>query len=359
MTLEVAIKHRLGDFDLDVDFVAPAGVTVLFGASGAGKSSIVAAVAGLLRPQSARIVVDGRVLVDTEQGLSVPPHRRGLGLVFQDARLFPHLTVRQNLLYGRWFSNRSGDASELETVVDMLGLRGLLSRRPGSLSGGERSRVALGRALLAGPSALLADEPLASLDEPRKAEVLPYFERLRDAARLPIMYVSHAPSEVARLATTVVAVSQGRVLRTGPAAMVLADPDVTPIGARGAGAVLDAVLEAHHPDGLSTLRAGDARFLVPAVSNPPGSQLRMRIAAHDVLLSLDPPGRVSALNVLTGTVAEVRTGAGPGAMVVLETDAGRILARVTQRSANALGLRPGIACFALVKSVAVAPEGVG
>jgi molybdate transport system ATP-binding protein len=359
MSLEVRISHHLGGFTLDVAFDAPPGVTVLFGPSGAGKSSVIAAIAGLIRPAAARIAVAERLLTDTKRGVFVPPHRRRLGLVFQDARLFPHLTVRQNLAYGRWFARGGGSEPGFDRVVEMLGIGALLDRRPATLSGGERSRVALGRAMLARPQAILADEPLAALDEARKAEILPYFERLRDETAIPVLYVSHAPAEVARLATTIVAMADGRVLRTGPAAEVLSDPAITPLGARGAGAVLEATVAAHHDDGLSALSAGAATLLVPALPQPVGSAVRVRIAAHDVVLSLDPPGRVSALNCLAGRVVELRTGSGPGALVVLETAAGRLLARVTQRSVTTLGLAPGAQCHAIVKSVAVAPDAVG
>ncbi len=255
MTLSVALRQPLDGFDLDVAFEAPPGVTVLFGRSGAGKTTIVNAVAGLIRPQAGRIAVDGAVLFDAETRVFVPPHRRRVGYVFQEGRLFPHLSVRQNLAFGRWFAPRDAAPAREADVVEMLGMGPLLDRRPGALSGGEKQRVAIGRALLAAPRLILADEPLASLDEARKAEILPYFERLRDEAALPILYVSHATSEVARLATTVVVIARGRVLRQGPAVEVLGDPGVTPLGAREAGAILETRVVAHHADGLSELDA--------------------------------------------------------------------------------------------------------
>lgn len=360
MTLSVALTHRLGAFDLDVAFEAPPGITVLFGPSGSGKTSIIAGIAGLMRPAAGRVAIGGRVLTDTRAGRFVPPHRRGLGLVFQDSRLFPHMTVRQNLTYGRWFARgRAETAADFDTVIEMLGIGAILDRRPRALSGGEKSRVALGRALLSAPSAILADEPLAALDEARKAEILPYFERVRDATRIPVVYVSHAPSEVARLATTVVAVKDGRVVRAGPAGEVLADPAVTPLGARAAGAVLDARVRQHHDDGLTTLAAGAGDLILPRVAFSVGTPLRVRIAAHDVTVALDPPGRISALNVLQGPVVEIRTGSGPGALIGIETPVGRILARVTQRSVARLGIEPGVACYAIIKSVGVAPDAVG
>ncbi len=203
--LTVAITHRFGDFTLDVAFSAPAGVTAITGPSGAGKTSIINAVAGLFRPDAGEVRYGDEVLFGP--GVWVPPHRRRFGYVFQDARLLPHLTVRQNLAYGAWFA---GGAQELGAVVDMLGIAPLLSRRPAALSGGERQRVALGRALLARPRMLLMDEPLASLDAARKDEILPYLERVRDLGT-PILYVTHAGDEVERLATSVVRVQGGRL----------------------------------------------------------------------------------------------------------------------------------------------------
>jgi molybdate transport system ATP-binding protein len=199
--LEVSLQHRLGEFALDARF-AVSGVTALVGPSGAGKTSVINAVAGLLRPDAGRIVFDGQVLCD--KGIWVPAHQRGFGVVFQEGRLFPHLNVRQNLTYG--------GAHDLDAVVDMLGVRALLDRRPAGLSGGERQRVALGRALLMRPRMLLLDEPLSGLDAARKAEILPYLERIRDMAKVPILYVSHAGDEVARLANHVVQMEGGRVL---------------------------------------------------------------------------------------------------------------------------------------------------
>ncbi|MFP4304408.1 MAG: molybdenum ABC transporter ATP-binding protein [Rhodosalinus sp.] len=359
MTLEVRLRHAFAGFTLDAGFEAPQGITVLFGRSGSGKTTIVNAVAGLLRPQAGRIAVDDRVLMDTERRVWLPPHRRRLGAIFQEGRLFPHLTVRQNLGYGTWFAPRGAPREDMARVVEMLGIGPLLDRRPGALSGGEKQRVAIGRALLSAPAALLADEPLAALDEARKAEILPYFERLRDEVAVPILYVSHSASEVARLATTVVALEAGRVVAQGPAADVLGDPAVTPLGPREVGAVIAARVVAHHADGLTELEAGGVRLWLPRIGQPPGTQVRLRIAAHDVILSRDAPQGLSALNILPGTVHEVRPGEGPGALVALDTPAGRILARITRRSAEALGLAPGVAAHAVVKTVSVAPQDVG
>ncbi|WP_299962629.1 molybdenum ABC transporter ATP-binding protein [uncultured Roseobacter sp.] len=359
MSVTVRLQHQLPGFALDVEFEAPAGVTVLFGRSGAGKTTIVNAVAGLIRPHAGRIVCDGTVLFDSGAGVCVPSARRRVGYVFQDARLFPHMTVRQNLLYGRWFAPRGSDAAPLDRIVEMLGIGHLLTRRPAGLSGGETQRVAIGRALLSDPQIILADEPLAALDDARKAEILPYFERLRDEVAVPILYVSHAAAEVARLATTVITLEAGRVIRQGAAAEVLGDPGATPLGVRAAGAMIEAVVGAHHADGLSSLRAEGAVLLLPRVPQPEGSPLRVWIAAQDVMLATQEPQGISALNVLPVTVQALRQGDGPGVMVQLGFGKARLLARITRRSAMAMQLIPGAQIFAVLKAVSVAPDAIG
>lgn len=359
MSLSVDIQQRLGDFALNANFEAPAGITVLFGRSGAGKSAIIRAVAGLSRPDAGRIALDDQVLFDRDAGRHLPPHRRHLGMVFQDGRLFPHLSVRQNLAYGGWVTGQRPGRAQWDRVVDMLGIGPLLDRRPAKLSGGEKQRVAIGRALLAAPRLILADEPLAALDDGRKAEILPYFERLRDEVAIPILYVSHAAPEVARLATTVIALDAGRVTAQGPALDVLGNPDVTPVGPTSMGAVLETTVRRHHGDGLSELDAGGVSLFLPTVPHAPGHRIRVRIAAHDVILSTAPPVGLSALNIVPATVEAIHPTGPAGATVALSTPAGRILARVTRRSINALGLTPGAPCHGVIKSVAIAAADIG
>ncbi len=212
MALAIDVTHRLGEFHLAVRFEAEGGVIALFGPSGSGKTSLINVIAGLIVPQHGRVVVDDTVLVDRAQGICVKPRQRRIGYVFQDGRLFPHLTVRQNLLYGTFFTPKQERFVALAEVVELLDLGTLLHRRPALLSGGEKQRTAIGRALLSSPRLLLMDEPLASLDEKRRREVLPYIERLRDVAKIPIVYVSHAREEVDRLASTVVQLEGGRVV---------------------------------------------------------------------------------------------------------------------------------------------------
>ena len=218
MTVEIVARHRTGTFELDVALSLEGPVSALFGPSGAGKTTLLHILAGLLRPRQGRIAVDGETWFDTAAGIFVPPHRRRIGYVFQEGRLFPHLTVRQNLLYGRWFHRHARHLVDADAVVALLGIEPLLGRHPRNLSGGEQQRVAIGRALLASPRLLLMDEPLASLDAARRAEILPYIERLRDNFAIPIVYVSHAAEEVERLANEIVSIADGRVVavRTNP-----------------------------------------------------------------------------------------------------------------------------------------------
>jgi molybdate transport system ATP-binding protein len=369
MTLSLNLRHEFPGFTLDAAFEAGAGVTALFGRSGSGKTTVVNAVAGLLRPQSGRVEADGVVLLDTATGTFLPPHRRRVGYVFQDARLFPHLSVRQNLLFGRWFAPGAGRTDLAFTdparpaigqVADLLGLAALLDRRPGALSGGERQRVALGRAILSNPRLLLMDEPLAALDEARKSEILPYLERLRDDLRLPILYVSHSMAEVARLATTIVLMEAGRVTASGPVQQVLSDPATAPgLGLREAGAILNAHVAAQEDDGLTRLQTGAGALWLPRLELPPGSPVRLRILAQDVMLATTRPQGISALNVLPAIVQDIRSGDGPGALVRLSLGTDRLLARITRRSVLALDLRPGTSVFAVLKAVSVAQENIG
>jgi molybdate transport system ATP-binding protein len=361
MTLSVSLSHHLGAFRVEATFETAGRLTALFGRSGAGKTTIVNAIAGLIRPDRARIAVDGAEFVDTERGVFVPAHRRRVGYVFQEGRLFPHLTVRQNLLYGRWFSGGRRDPADLDAVVAMLGLGHLLRRRPFDLSGGEKQRTAIGRALLARPRLLLMDEPLASLDEERKADILPYIERLRDEVRIPVVYVSHAVAEVARLATDVVVMAEGRVQRVGAVADVLARPGTLPgAGGDDLGGVIAARVVAHDAaDDLTMLESRAGMLAVPRLGAAVGSEVRVHVRARDVMLATERPSGLSALNVLPGTVVEVGTGDGPVVAVAVDLGGERLLARITRRSCARLGLAPGRPVFAVLKSIAVGRGDVG
>ena len=354
--LEVDFRRSLGALLLDIRFAAAAGVTALFGRSGAGKTSVINAIAGLLRPERGRIAVGGATLFDRERGIDLPRHRRRVGYVFQEPRLFPHLTVRQNLLYGRWFTPRGERrGGGLDEVVELLGIEPLLARRPGTLSGGERQRVAIGRALLASPRLLLMDEPLASLDGARKEEILPYLDRLRAEARVPIVYVTHSLSEVTRLADSMVVISQGRVAAAGPLAEIMARLDLSPMTGRSeAGAVLTATVQGHDETyALSVLDLSGQRLLVPRLSEPPGAKVRVRIRARDVALALAPPQGTSIRNALRGRVAALQVEQGPFAELTVDLGGATLRSRLTRHAVDDLGLRPGVEVTALVRTVAV------
>jgi len=222
--LSVDVQKRLGEFDLAAKFESTGNVTALFGASGSGKTSIVNMIAGLVAPDRGRIALDGDVLFDDAARIDLPAHRRRIGYVFQEGRLFPHMSVAQNLDYGRWMSGHPADPGERDRIVALLDIGHLLPRRPGHLSGGERQRVAVGRALLMKPRLLLLDEPLASLDRARKLEILPYLARLRDEGRVPMVYVSHQAGEILRLASQVVRIDDGRVVASGGLELLDAEP---------------------------------------------------------------------------------------------------------------------------------------
>ena len=362
MSVDIDIRHSQGNFDVAVQFSAPAGLTALFGPSGSGKTSIINIIAGLIRPRRGRIVIDGEMLVDTERGIFVPVHKRRIGYVFQEGRLFPHLTVRQNLLYGHWFAADGirRDAG-VDRVIELLGIGSLLDRRPGLLSGGEKQRVAIGRALRSHPRIVLMDEPLASLDEARKAEVLPYIERLRDETRVPIVYVSHSIGEVARLATTLAVLADGCIATVGPISQVMQSLDLLPAGSRDeAGAVLETTIEAHDDAyGLTTLRSRAGAFRVPRVDLAPGAAVRIRIRARDVIVATEAPRGLSAINVIAGTIVEIVPTGGAAADIRISCAGEAILARLTRQSVETLGLRPGLPVHAVIKSVAFDRRSVG
>ena len=355
MSLSVAVRHRLGSLDLDVTFESAGGITAVFGASGCGKTSLVNVIAGLIRPNFAKISVSGTVLVDTERGIDMPSHKRRIGYVFQEARLFPHMTVEGNLAYGEWFTPRADRYAVRAQILALLGIGHLLKRRPRDLSGGEKQRVAIGRALLASPRLLLMDEPLASLDSARKAEIMPYLERLRDEVKIPIVYVSHSVAEVMRLASEVAVLSHGKLLAFGPAAEIAQRLDLVPDEERDeGGAIIDMKVAAFDEAfGLTRLASQAGTIYVPGRVGPEGAPARVRIRARDVMLALAEPQHISALNILHGTVAEITPADASAVNVRLDCSGAAVVARVTRHSAAVLKLAPGTPAFAVVKAVSV------
>jgi molybdate transport system ATP-binding protein len=348
MTLEVDLRAQLGAFRLAVEFTSDATVTALFGPSGSGKTSVLNAIAGLLTPDAGRIALDGRVFYEGA-GVCLPPQARRIGYVFQEGRLLPHLSVRQNLLYGRFFSPAAERSADYERVVELLDLGRLLGRRPRNLSGGERQRVAIGRALLASPRLLLMDEPLAALDAARKAEILYYIERLRDELRLPMVFVSHALEEVVRLADNVVALADGKAIEQRRT-----------VGRLAGGAVLETVVaEQDLRWGLARLEFAGGSLYAGEVDALVGERVRVRVRSQDVALATVRPSGLSMLNVLSATVSSIAEAAGASVDVQLDVGGTELVARVTRKSLAELGLVPGSRVYALIKSVAIDRPSVG
>ena len=356
MTLSVDIRRNLGAFTVDARFDCASGITALFGKSGAGKTSIVQMLAGLIRPQNGRIDIDGETVFDSTTGIDVAPQHRRVGYVFQDARLFPHMSVKRNLDYGR---RRRRDAAAgspaFDDVVGVLGIERLLDRRTHLLSGGERQRVAIGRALLSAPRVLLMDEPLASLDAGRKAEIVPFIGQIQRRFRIPVVYVSHAVDEVLQLADTMVLVADGGVAAVGPVEDVMNRPDLVRITGTGdAGTVIPArVEETDAAFGIATLAFAGGRFRVPAAGLQTGQRLRLRVRARDVSLALERPREVSVLNIFEGTVTAVSNSDRPQTDVSVDVGGAIVWSQITRKSLSELGIAPGRRVFAMVKAVAI------
>jgi molybdate transport system ATP-binding protein len=355
--LLVDVTKQRGDFSLQARFSAPtAGITALFGRSGCGKSTLISLIAGLLAPDSGRVVIGDDLIVDCERHFAVDARHRRIGVVFQDARLFPHLTVLGNLLYGEKRVPRDlPKFVKFDEVLSLLGLENLTARRPHELSGGEKQRVALGRALLSQPRLLLLDEPLASLDMARREEVLPYLERLRDSFAIPIVYVSHQFDEVLRLASRVVLLDAGRVVADGDIATVSRDPKLRAIvGADSVGAVVAGSVERIDPAGLAILRVGDAELTVEVDGAFVAQRIQIQVLARDVIIATEPPRGLSVRNVVPARVVSVTPDSGRA--VLVELDIGRtttLLARITERAADELALLPDKMVWALIKAVSL------
>jgi molybdate transport system ATP-binding protein len=355
--IEARLTLARRDFALDVALALPSrGVSALFGPSGCGKTTLLRALAGLERA-AGRVVLDGEVWQDDTASVCMPTHQRPIGYVIQEAALFPHLDVRRNLDYGQRRIAPTERRIALDQAVDLLGIGALMDRRPATLSGGERQRVAIARALATSPRLLLMDEPLAALDAARKAEILPYLERLHREMALPIVYVTHALDEVARLADHLVLLQAGRVLAEGGVAELFSRTDL-PLGRQDeAGAVLEAVVAEHDaPYGLTRLAVPGGHLWLGAIDQPPGTSVRARVLARDVSIARDAPQHSSILNMLPVTLERLD---GEGRTVLLRLrlgevpDAAWLLARITRRSADTLDLQPGDRLHAQIKGVAL------
>jgi molybdate transport system ATP-binding protein len=354
--LRVEVAKQRGDFRLDATIEVPTpGTIALFGRSGCGKTTLVNVIAGLLQADRALVDIDGVVLEDSRARTRVPVERRRIGYVFQDSRLFPHLDVTANLRYGEHRAPPGSRIVEFDQVVQLLGLGGLLARRAFELSGGERQRVALGRALLAQPRLLLLDEPLAALDAPRREEVLPYLERLRDRFSIPMVYVSHRFEEVLRLATHVVVLDQGRVAVQGPIDIVSRHVALRSIvGDEAIGSVLNGSIAATDPQtGLATVRVGDGQLHVKLRDAKPGASVRVQLLARDIILATQPVDGLSVRNRIQGTIVRIVAEDEDTNLVEVDIGGQVVLSRLTRAAVVALALREGSTVWALVKAVSI------
>jgi molybdate transport system ATP-binding protein len=354
--LRVSVRKRRGDFTLQAAFAAPTpGVTALFGPSGSGKSTLVDIISGLLSPDEGEVRLGDTLLTDTRLAASLPVERRRIGYVFQDARLFPHLSVTGNLRYGAQRAGPDTPVIVFDEVVSLLGLGGLLHRRPRELSGGEKQRVALGRALLSQPQLLLLDEPLGSLDLARRQEVLPYLEALRDRLSIPMVYVSHEFEEVLRLATHLVLLDAGRVVLEGPVSEVSLRPELRSIvGPDLTGSVLEGVVTAcNEAAGVADLAVGSGTLRLSLRGAVPGTRLRLQLLARDVILSTREIAGLSVRNAVCGTIAEICADEEDTVLVSVDIGGAIVLARITRAALAALGLHIGQPIWALVKAVSM------
>jgi len=357
MALEVMARAE-APIPLDVSFrVQPGELMALVGHSGSGKSTLLRTIAGLWQPTEARVAVGGAVWLDTACGFALPPHRRRVGIVFQSYALFPHMTAAGNVMSALGHLPKGRRHAEAQRLLELVNLSGLESRRPAELSGGQQQRVALARALARNPDALLLDEPFSAVDRATRERLYREIRELRGVLNMPVVLVTHDMHEAELLADRMVVIEAGRVLKSGTTAEVMFDPAaLRGMGLREAGAAVGATIAVQEADGLTRLDTGAGPLWLPRVEGSPGTAVRVRIMAHEVILSLEPPKGLSALNILPATVIAVTEGDGPGAFVRLRLGPDTILARVTRRSVQAMALTPGANCFAILKSMSVARD---
>jgi molybdate transport system ATP-binding protein len=358
--IHAEFRSTLGKFTLEAVFKAPAtGITMLFGPSGCGKTTVLRCIAGLIQVKDGLCDIAGEIWQDRD-GAFVPTHKRALGYVFQEASLFPHLSVRKNLLFGAPAKKHDGPLIDFDEVVDLLGIRPLLDRSPRNLSGGERQRVGIGRALLTQPKVLLMDEPLSALDRKTKAEILPFIEKLRDHFALPIFYVTHDMAEVERLGDQMVLMDQGRVIGAGPLEDLQSDPSLPLLAAQDAAVSFDGIVQASDESyGLVALKVRGGVLNAPAPPGLVGERRRIRVFASDVSLTREAPAPSSILNVLPARIVSMKPLDTNEVVVVValgsDGSGARLLSRVMRKSWAELGLVEGMSVYAQVKAAALAP----
>ena len=356
--LTLDVTHRQGEFTLAANLQIGSGLTALFGPSGSGKTTLITLVAGLTRPTQGTIRFADEIWSDTASGRFVPPHRRRIGYVFQEGRLFPHMSVRQNLGYGQRHLSANEPRESLQRITELLAIAHLLDRRPLHLSGGEKQRVALGRALMASPRLLLMDEPLSALDSNLKAQILPDIERIRDEVGIPILYVSHAVEEVSRLATRVVAFEQGRAIAIGAPDEVLSRvPHGS--GTMPAGNFISASVKAHHlKDGLTEAESRAGQLFLRHVDVPEGTPIRVFVPISEIVIATGKVAGLSTLNRLSGQISAIEEGRDASVEVAVNCEGEVLRAEVTKRSAESLGLSLGQPVHLLFKTVSLAQDGL-
>ena len=353
MTQPITARFQLdyGAFQLAVDLSLPAsGVTVLFGHSGSGKTTLLRCIAGLERAPRGKLEINGTIWQDSERDVFLPTHKRALGYVFQEANLFPHLTVAGNLKFGLKRITKQSNAVDLQHILELLGIDHLLNRKPDGLSGGERQRVAIARALALNPEILLMDEPLASLDFKRKQEILPFISRLHRELNIPVLYVTHSQQEVAQLADTLVILEGGRALASGPLSETLSRLDVPLAQDREAATVWQATVAEHEADyHLTRVAFAGGSLSLPAVDALVGTPLRVQIYARDVSIVLEAPIATSILNVLSATITGIADDDGGQSVVRLQVGTQPLLAHITRKSTLLLGLQLGMSVYVQIK----------